>query len=103
MEKTGHNVIAELIVVTYDIGPSLSPFVAEVLKVIEADTSVEHLLTPMGSVVEGDWADVMALVDRVFRQFAPDFERLGITVKIDYRRSKKDRIKGKIESVRSKM
>ncbi len=103
MERTGRNVIAELICVTYDIGPSLSPFVAEVLKVIEADQNVEHVLTPMGSVVEGEWADVLALVDRIFRQFAPDFERLGITLKIDYRRSKKDRIRGKIASVREKM
>ena len=103
MNKTGFNVICDLVVVTYDIGPSLSPFVAKVLKLIEADKSVEHVLTPMGSVIEGDWADVLALVDRVFRKFAPDFERLGLTLKVDYRRSKVNRIKGKLSSVREKM
>ena len=98
-----HNIIAELICVTYDIGPSLSPFVAEVIKVIKADAKVEHVLTPMGSVLEGSWDDVMALIDRIFKKFAPDFERLGITIKIDYRRSKLNRISGKIKSVEEKL
>ncbi len=83
------NVICELVCVTYDIGPSLSPFVAEVIKLIEEDEKVDHQLTPMGSVLEGEWDDVMALVDRIFKHFADDYERIGITLKTDYRKSKK--------------
>ncbi len=64
---------------------------------------MKHLLTPMGSVIEGDWDDIMALVDRIFKTFLSEFERLGITLKIDYRRSKKDRIKGKVASVEEKL
>ncbi|MFP4459759.1 MAG: MTH1187 family thiamine-binding protein [Candidatus Zixiibacteriota bacterium] len=97
------NVICELVVVTYDIGPSLSPFVAKVIGEIKKDEKVEHVLTPMGSVIEGDWDDVIALVDRLFKKFAPDFERLGITLKIDYRRSKGKRITGKMKSVEEKL
>lgn len=97
------NVICELIVVTYDIGPSLSPFVSKVVKLIKQDEKLEHVLTPMGSVVEGDWDDVLALVDRIFKTFADDFERLGITLKVDYRRSKDNRIKGKIASIEEKI
>ena len=98
-----HNVICEFIMVTYDIGPSLSPFVAKVIKEIKADDKVEHLLTPMGSVLEGDWDDVMALIDRIFKKFAPQFERLGITIKVDYRASKDKRIAGKVKSVEDKI
>lgn len=98
-----YNIICELVCVTYDIGPSLSPFVAKVVKLIKQDDRVKHVLTPMGSVLEGNWDDVMALIDRIFKQFAPDFERLGITIKIDYRRSKQDRISGKIKSVEEKL
>jgi uncharacterized protein (TIGR00106 family) len=97
------NVICELVVVTYDIGPSLSPFVADVVKVIQADTRVQHLLTPMGSVLEGPFDDVMALVSRIFHQFAPHYERLGITIKIDFRSSKQNRIQGKVASVEEKL
>ena len=97
------NVICELVMVTYDIGPSLSPFVAKVIKEIKKDDQVKHILTPMGSVLEGEWKDVMALVDKLFQKFSPDFERLGITLKIDYRRSKQNRIKGKIKSVEEKL
>ena len=82
------NIICELVVVTYDIGPSLSPFVAKVLEVINQNTKVEHLLTPMGSVLEGQYDDVMGLIREIFYKFAPDYERLGITFKIDYRASK---------------
>jgi len=97
------NVICELIMVTYDIGPSLSPFVAKVVKEIKKDTKVKHILTPMGSVLEGNWKDVMTLIDNLFQQFAADYERLGITMKIDYRRSKQNRIEGKIKSVEEKL
>ena len=97
------NVICELIVVTYDIGPSLSPFVAQVIDVINQNTKVEHLLTPMGSVLEGKYEDVMELIREIFFKFAPDYERLGFTIKIDFRASKQDRIKGKVKSVEEKI
>jgi len=97
------NVICDLVMVTYDIGPSLSPFVAKVIKTIQEDTKVKHQLTPMGSVIEGDWKDVMALVDKLFTQFAPDYERLGLTLKVDFRRSKDNRIEGKVKSVEEKL
>lgn len=97
------NIICELIVVTYDIGPSLSPFVAQVIEVINSNTKVEHLLTPMGSVLEGKYDDVMELIREIFFKFASDYERLGITIKIDFRASKQDRIKGKIKSVEDKL
>ena len=97
------NVICELVVVTYDIGPSLSPFVAKVVKLIQSDDRVSHQLCPMGSVIEGEWRDVMALVDRIMRTFGPDYERIGLTLKVDYRRSKGDRMTGKIRSVEEKL
>ena len=97
------NIICELIVVTYDIGPSLSPFVAQVIEVINADEKVEHLLTPMGSVLEGKYDDVMALIRSIFFKFGEEYERVGITIKIDFRASKQNRIKGKVASVIEKL
>lgn len=97
------NIICELVVVTYDIGPSLSPFVAQVIDFINQNTKVDHLLTPMGSVLEGKYDDVMDLVRDIFYKFAPDYERLGITIKIDFRASKQDRIKGKVKSLEDKL
>ena len=100
---SGYNVICDLVMVTYDIGPSLSPFVAKVIKAIQEDTKVKHQLTPMGSVIEGDWKDVMNLVDKLFTKFAPEYERLGLTLKVDFRRSKDNRIEGKVKSVEEKL
>ncbi|MFO7896050.1 MAG: MTH1187 family thiamine-binding protein [Candidatus Cloacimonadales bacterium] len=98
-----YNVICDLVLVTYDIGPSLSPFVAQVIAEIKKDSKVQHQLTPMGSVLEGDWQDVLNLVNQLFLKFAPDFERLGLTLKVDYRASKKNRIAGKVKSVEDKL
>ena len=97
------NVICELVVVTYDIGPSLSPFVAEVVKFIKTYKKVKHQLCPMGSVIEGEWKDVITLVDDIMNKFAPDFERIGLTLKVDYRKSKGSRMQGKIQSVEEKI
>lgn len=97
------NVICELVAVTYDIGPSLSPFVAEVVKIIKKNDKVEHELTAMGSILEGEWDDINAVIDEIFKTVAPKYERIGITAKFDYRKSKKNRIKGKIKSVQAKM
>ena len=98
-----YNVICDLVLVTYDIGPSLSPFVAKVIAEIKQDTKVQHQLTAMGSILEGDWQDVMNLINKLFLKFAPDFERLGLTLKVDYRVNKKERIVGKVQSVEDKL
>jgi uncharacterized protein (TIGR00106 family) len=98
-----YNVICDLVMVTYDIGPSLSPFVAQVVAEIKKDSKVKHQLTPMGSILEGDWSDVMNLINNLFLKFAPDFERLGLTLKVDYRAGKVDRIDGKVKSVEEKL
>jgi len=97
------NVICELVVVTYDMGPGLSPFVAQVIKLIREDEKVTNMLTPMGTILEGEWKDVIALVERIFTRFAPECERLGITLRVDYRRSKTGRIKGKVQAVEEKL
>ena len=98
-----YNVICDLVMVTYDIGPSLSPFVAQVVAEIKKDSKVKHQLTPMGSILEGDWSDVMNLINNLFLKFAPDFERFGLTLKVDYRAGKVDRIDGKVKSVEEKL
>jgi uncharacterized protein (TIGR00106 family) len=98
-----YNVICDLVLVTYDIGPSLSPFVAKVIAEIKQDTKVQHQLTAMGSILEGDWQDVMNLINKLFLKFAPDFERLGLTLKVDYRANKKERIVGKVQSIEDKL
>ncbi|MFO7736250.1 MAG: thiamine-binding protein [bacterium] len=90
--------------VTYDMGPSLSPFVAEVIKEIRKHNSVRHEMTPMGSILEGSWSDILKLLDHLFLEFAPRYERLGINFKLDFRKSAdRNRIKGKVDSVEKKI
>lgn len=97
------NVICDLVVVSYDNGPSLSGFVAKVVKLIQTHTKLKHMLTPMGSIIEGSFKNVLALLDDIFTTFAPECERMGITFKLDWRKSKQNRIDGKVNSVMEKL
>ena len=97
------NVICELVVVSYDNGPSLSGFVAKVIKLIKTHTKLKHLLTPMGSILEGSFKDIMILLEDIFTSFSPTCERMGITFKLDWRKSKQNRIEGKVKSVMEKL
>ncbi len=79
-------------------GPSLSPYVARALNVIK-DSGLSYQLGPMGTSIEGEWEDVMHVVDACYRELEQDCDRIYMNIKVD---SKKGRIHGilsKVESV----
>ena len=60
------SVIVEFSIFPMDKGESLSPYVARALNVIQ-ESGLAYELNPMGTCVEGEWSEVMALVDRCFQ------------------------------------
>ena len=90
--------IAEFSVIPIGAGSSTSVHVANVVKLID-ESGLEYRLNPMGTVVEGEWADVMALIERCHRLVADDVERVLTSITIDDRKGRNDRITKKIESV----
>jgi uncharacterized protein (TIGR00106 family) len=46
-------------------GESLSPYVARSLDIIDK-SGLPYQLTPMGTIIEGEWAEVMAVVTACF-------------------------------------
>jgi uncharacterized protein (TIGR00106 family) len=83
-----------------DKGPSFSSYVARVLDIID-ESGLEYAINPMGTVIEGDYDEVMALVRKCFKALEEDSERISITMKIDYRKGHRGRLKSKIEKVES--
>jgi uncharacterized protein (TIGR00106 family) len=79
-------------------GGSVSPYVARILDVIDR-SGVRYQLTAMGTILEGDWDEVMAVVGACFRALEPDCERIGMNLKMDYRRGTESRLRSKIDSV----
>ena len=96
------SVIIEFSIFPMDKGVSLSPYVARALKIIQ-DSSLPYELTPMGTCVEGEWGEVMNLVDRCFQELQKDSDRVYLGLKADYRKGPSGRLEGKVASVKEKI
>ena len=96
------SVIVEFSIFPIDKGESLSPYVARALNVIR-DSGLAYELNPMGTCVEGEWKEVMALVDRCFEELEKDCNRINLSLKADYRRGPAGRMKSKVKSVQEKL
>jgi uncharacterized protein (TIGR00106 family) len=84
-----------------DKGVSLSPYVARVLTIVEK-SGLEYRLNPMGTVVEGDWEDLLDLLTKCLRELEKDSERISLQAKFDHRKGVSGAINKKIESVQDK-
>ncbi|HQN75776.1 MAG TPA: MTH1187 family thiamine-binding protein [Methanomassiliicoccales archaeon] len=95
-------VIAEFSIVPVGTGISLSPFVAECLRIVE-ESGLKHQLTPMGTVLEGDGEKVMATIMACHSQVLRMSERVVTSIKIDDRRDRPADMERKVRSVEEKM
>lgn len=96
------SVMVEFSVVALGKGPSLSPVVARVLKIV-VDSGMQYKATPMGTVLEGEWDPVMAVVKKCHDEAMKDSERVLTSIKIDDRRGKELRMESKLVSVEQKL
>ena len=79
-------------------GESVSAYVARSLDIIDR-SGLPYQLTPMGTIIEGEWAEVMAVVTACFEAMRKDCDRISTSVRIDYRAGPGGRLKAKVESV----
>jgi len=94
--------IAEFSIVPLCQAESLSPHVAEAFKIIEASgVSFEH--HAMGTNLEGDWNEVMAVIKACRDRLLETSGRVSLSIKIDDRKGTSDRLQRKVESAREKM
>jgi len=96
--------ILEISIVPLGIkGSSLSPYVADCLRILKKE-KVHFELTAMGTNLEGDLKDLIRVVLKMheapFKKGAP---RVLTTLRIDDRRDKKGTLEGKKKAVRSKL
>lgn len=77
---------------------SKSPYVARILDVIDR-SGLPYQLTPMGTIIEGEWDDVMAVVTDCFKALEVDCPRINSQIKIDYRAGTNSRMKSKVDAV----
>jgi uncharacterized protein (TIGR00106 family) len=79
-------------------GESLSHHVARILDIIDR-SGVTYQLTAMGTILEGNWDEVMAVVSDCFRDLQTDCPRIGMNLKLDYRAGPEPRLRSKTDAV----
>ncbi len=93
-------VLAEFSMYPTDKGESVSAYVAPLIDIIDR-SGLAYQLTPMGTVIEGNWDEVMGLITQCFRHLEPLSHRIAVQIKIDYRQGDTSRMQSKIEKVQS--
>ncbi len=83
-------------------GESLSSYVAEAFKIIEASgLACEH--HSMGTNIEGEWEEVIPVIDQCRRKMLELSDRVFLTLSIDERKGQSGRLGKKVDSAKVKM
>jgi uncharacterized protein (TIGR00106 family) len=94
--------LAEFSIFPTDKGESVSQYVAQIIGLIDK-SGLPYKLTPMGTVVEGDWDEVIELIGRCHKKMRGLSNRVYTTIKIDDREGKSDMLHSKIASIKEKL
>ncbi len=60
----------------------LSEPIAKAVKIIH-ESGLEYKLTPMGTLIKGEWNEVMSLAKKCHQAVREDFDRVTTQIKID--------------------
>lgn len=90
--------IVEFSIVPVGRGEELAGLVAKVLDVVDR-SGLSYQLTSMGTIVEGNWDDVMGLIKDCHRTMRRQAGRVLTRISIDDRAGSAKRMSRKIEAV----
>lgn len=96
-------VMLDFCVVPLGVGVSVSAHVAECQRVLQA-SGLSHQMHPYGTVVEGDWDEVFAVLrqchERIHAMGAP---RITTSLRLGTRTDREQSMEDKLASVREKL
>lgn len=95
-------VLLEMSIVPLGHGESVSQYVTQCVDLIDR-SGLAYELHAMGTIVEGDLADVLAVMQACMEKIAESSDRVTCTAKLDYRRGQQGRLKSKVDSVAAKL
>ena len=85
-------------------GVSVSRFVAATQEVLRSQDRLRYRLDPMFTTLEGELADIYALIQAMQEAvFAAGARRVSTVIKIDDRRDRPVRMQDKLDSVEAKL
>jgi uncharacterized protein (TIGR00106 family) len=83
-------------------GESVSEYVARSLDIIDR-SGVPYQLNAMGTVLEGEWDQVIGVVGQCLQRMSQDCDRITCTIKFDWRKGATGRLQGKVASVEKRL
>ena len=95
-------VLLEFSITPLGKGESVSEYVARSLKIVEA-SGLDYRLHAMGTIVEGELDQVLALLRLCVEDLSHDCERISCSAKLDYRAGRSGRLAAKVASVEKKL
>lgn len=94
--------LVEFSIIPIGVGSSLGDRVAEVLKIVDR-SGLPYKINPMGTVVEGNWGEVMGLIRKCHTAIMKKGERVVTTISIDDRKGRMNRIDSKVKSIEKRI
>ncbi|QAA76477.1 MAG: hypothetical protein BIP78_0711 [Candidatus Bipolaricaulis sibiricus] len=95
-------IVCEFSITPIGAGESVSAYVARCERIVRA-SGLPHVLTPMGTVVEGEWDEVLSVVRACHMAVRADNRRVSTLIKIDDREGPGGRLTAKVRSVEEKL
>ena len=96
------SVLLEFSMTPLDKGESVSQYVSRSLDIIDK-SGIPYKLGPMGTVLEGEWHEVMDVVEKCYSRMNEDCNRISCSIKIDYRKNRTNGLTSKIKSLENKL
>jgi len=94
--------LAEFSIIPIGTGSSIGDQLAEVLRIVDA-SGIPYKINPMGTVVEGEWDEVIRLIKKCHNAVMKIGERAVTTISIDDRKGKPRRIDQKVRSIEKRI
>jgi uncharacterized protein (TIGR00106 family) len=92
------SVLLEFSMTPLDKGESVSKYVSRSLDIIEK-SGVTYELNSMGTVLEGEWDELLKVVTDCYERMRQDCNRISCSIKIDYRKNRNNGLVDKIASI----
>ena len=82
--------------------PSIGDQLAKVLNLVDS-SGLPYKVNPMGTVIEGEWGEVMGLIKKCHDSIMEDYGRALLSITVDDRKGKPGRLEGKVESLEKRL
>ena len=94
--------LAEFSIWPMDKGESVGKYVARALDIVDK-SGLPYKLGPLGTCIEGEWPQVMAVIQRCYEELAKDSSRIACTLKMDWRKGRTGALDSKVQTVEQEL